>query len=119
MEEYNEEKNMQQREIKLGIPSYITVESEEGSFIGEQNSSKFEYEDICVEANENGEIWLTADTAPVKTVKLRWNTPLERTSKILGGVWERTYGDAEWKGMSGTRFMPWYFLALNEGVVTG
>ena len=75
MEEYNEEKNMQQREIKLGIPSYITVESEEGSFIGEQNSSKFEKEDICVEANENGEIWLTADTAPVKTVKLRWNTP--------------------------------------------
>ena len=88
MEEYDEEKNMQQREIKLGIPSYITVESEEGSFIGEQNSSKFEKEDICVEANENGEIWLTADTAPVKTVKLRWNTPLERTSKILGGVWE-------------------------------
>lgn len=38
MEEYDEEKNMQQREIKLGIPSYITVESEEGSFIGEQNS---------------------------------------------------------------------------------
>lgn len=69
MEEYDEEKNMQQREIKLGIPSYITVESEEGSFIGEQNSSKFEKEDICVEANENGEIWLTADTAPVKTVK--------------------------------------------------
>ena len=85
MEEYDEEKNMQQREIKLGIPSYITVESEEGSFIGEQNSLKFEKEDICVEANENGEIWLTADTAPVKTVKLRWNTPLERTSKILGG----------------------------------
>ena len=90
MEEYDEEKNMQQREIKLGIPSYITVESEEGSFIGEQNSLKFEKEDICVEANENGEIWLTADTAPVKTVKLRWNTPLERTSKILGGVWERS-----------------------------
>ena len=67
MEEYDEEKNMQQREIKLGIPSYITVESEEGSFIGEQNSLKFEKEDICVEANENGEIWLTADTAPVKT----------------------------------------------------
>ena len=110
---------MKKREIKLGIPSYITVESEEGSFIGEQNSSKFEKEDICVEANENGEIWLTADNSPVKTVKLRWNTPLERTSKILGGVWERTYGDAEWKGMSGTRFMPWYFLALNEGVVTG
>ena len=42
MEEYDEEKNMQQREIKLGIPSYITVESEEGSFIGEQNSLKFE-----------------------------------------------------------------------------
>ena len=41
---------MKKREIKLGIPSYITVESEEGSFIGEQNSSKFEKEDICVEA---------------------------------------------------------------------
>lgn len=119
MEKYDEEKVMKKREIKLGVPSYITVESEEGSFIGEQNSSKFEKEDICVEANENGEIWLTADNSPVKTVKLRWNTPLERTSKILGGVWERTYGDAEWKGMSGTRFMPWYFLALNEGVVTG
>ena len=43
---------------------------EEGSFIGEQNSSKFEKEDICVEANENGEIWLTADTAPVSYTHL-------------------------------------------------
>ena len=43
MEKYDEEKVMKKREIKLGIPSYITVESEEGSFIGEQNSSKRRY----------------------------------------------------------------------------
>ena len=60
---------MKKREIKLGIPSYITVESEEGSFIGEQNSSKFEKEDICVEANENGEIWLTATAWMIKRKK--------------------------------------------------
>ncbi len=39
-------------------------------------------------------------------------------SQILGDAWERTYGDVEWHGMSGNRYLPWYFLAkLSEKVL--
>lgn len=112
----------EQRSFQLGIPSYITVETEVESFIGKKDEAIFKEGDICVEYRQNEEteeVWLQADTTQVKTVKLRWNTPVKKESRILGGVWERTYGDVDWKGLSGTRFMPWYFMAAAGDCVQG
>ncbi len=36
---------------------------------------------------------------------------IPKSVRFLGDAWERTYGDAEWHGMSGNRHLPWYFLA--------
>ena len=44
-------------------------------------------------------------------VRIRWNKPVPKQARILGDAWERGYGDLEWRGMCGSRFMPWYFLA--------
>ena len=111
-----------QKQYRLGIPSFITVETEDGSWIGEKNAQKTEKDDVVVTYEttpEAEEVWLTADQTKVKTIKLRWNTPVDKKSRILGGSWERTYGDVDWKGVSGSRFMPWYFLAAVGETVTG
>ena len=111
-----------QKQYRLGIPSFITVETEDGSWIGEKDAQKTEkaYVVVTYETTpEAEEVWLTADQTKVKTIKLRWNTPVDKKSRILGGSWERTYGDVDWKGVSGSRFMPWYFLAVVGETVTG
>lgn len=58
--------------------------------------------------------FLTADTSAVEWIRLRWNTPLPKQARILGDAWERGYGDLEWRGISGNRFLPWYFLASTQ-----
>ena len=98
-----------QRQYRLGIPSFITVETEDSVWIGEKDAKRTEKGDVMVEYEttpETEEVWLTADQTKVKTIKLRWNTPVNKKSRILGGSWERTYGDVDWKGVSGSRFMP-------------
>ena len=82
-----------QKQYRLGIPSFITVETEDGSWIGEKDAQKTEKDDVVVTYEttpEAEEVWLTADQTKVKTIKLRWNTPVDKKSRILGGSWERT-----------------------------
>lgn len=96
-----------QKQYRLGIPSFITVETEDGSWIGEKDAQKTEKDDVVVTYEttpEAEEVWLTADQTKVKTIKFRWNTPVNKKSRILGGSWERTYGDVDWKGVSGSPF---------------
>lgn len=70
-------------------------------------------------------VTLTAPSAMVTTVKLRWNDRTERPLRVLGDHWERAYGDLEWRGIAPERVMPWYFLAYDGmrtsecGVKTG
>ena len=111
---------MQKAIFKLGLPDYITIETEEWKEIlrGEDPTVR----DVSVEIKEEGEgmaIAVTAETSRLRSLKLRWNTPLDKRSRILRSSWERTYGDARWRGISGRAFLPWYFLASCEGKVKG
>ena len=84
-----------QKQYRLGIPSFITVETEDGSWIGEKDAQKTEKDDVVVTYEttpEAEEVWLTADQTKVKTIKFRWNTPVNKKSRILGGSWERIRG---------------------------
>lgn len=110
------------RKIKLGMPDVITVETEEEKEsltpVGQQVCLK----DVCVswENTEEAEkIWICAKETPVRTVKLRWNRPMEKKCKVLGDVWERGYGEMEWRGICGGRILPWYFLVSTEEKQTG
>lgn len=51
-----------QKQYRLGIPSFITVETEDGSWIGEKNAQKTEKDDVVVTYEttpEAEEVWLT------------------------------------------------------------
>ena len=99
--------------FKLGLPHYVTIETEEWQEILEGDRTAVR--DVTVEIQEEGEamsIAVTAETSRIRTLKLRWNTPLDKRSRILRSSWERTYGDARWRGISGRAFLPWYFPGL-------
>ena len=76
---------------------------------------------------ENGTlaVYVTASTARIKRILLRWNFPTRTPVRLMGDKWERAYGDMTWGSLNGEIFMPWYFLAsdgtdtVGYGVKTG
>ncbi len=101
------------KSFQLGIPDYVTIQTEEQFYVSsgkkqtvQEGSTKVEFKD----ADGHQDIFLTSSDA-VRCVKVRWNYLLAKESRFLADAWERSYGDLAWKGMSGSRFMPWYFLA--------
>ncbi len=68
---------------------------------------------------EGGKVTLTAQTAGVRFVRLCWEAPLPENSRFLGDVWERGYGEFEWRGFVFDRAMPWYFFALSGETLAG
>ena len=107
-------------DFKLGVPDYVTVETEDERLVcqGGQptvtaGATTVEFQD----AGEHEDIFVTSEDAVI-CVKLRWNYKIPKSARFLGDAWERTYGDVEWHGMSGNRYLPWYFLAkLSEKVL--
>ena len=103
---------MKKKIFDLGIPHYITIETEEGSCILKGTGETVQRQDVTVEITGGvncRKVSITARDSKVRSVKLRWNSPLDKSSRLLGSSWERTFGDAQWKGISGRAFMPWYF----------
>ena len=107
-------------DFKLGVPDYVTVETEEERLVCQGGQTTVAAGATTVEfqnAGEHEDIFVTSEDA-VRCVKLRWNYKIPKSARFLGDAWERTYGDAEWHGMSGNRYLPWYFLAkLSEKVL--
>jgi alpha-galactosidase len=56
---------------------------------------------------------LSAASAGVARIGLRWNARLNATRQLLGDAWERGYGDLEWRAFVPDRVMPWYVLAFD------
>ncbi len=96
---------------------FITVKSAKGTHTFPNPDSCIQVSDIRVslagspDAGGHIDVCLTADTSAVEWIKIRWNRPLPKRVMILGDAWERGYGDLQWRGISGSRFLPWYFLA--------
>jgi alpha-galactosidase len=55
-------------------------------------------------------IELSAPTAAVLRIGLRWRGRLDAVRLLLGDAWERGYGDLEWRGFVPDRVMPWYVM---------
>ena len=99
--------------FQLGAPDYVTIETEEQSYVSSGQKQLVEEGKTKVEfgaADDCEEIFLTSQEA-LRCVKLRWNYKIAKGSRFLTDAWERSYGELGWKGMSASRFMPWYFLA--------
>lgn len=105
--------------MKIRYPDYVSIYSEKGKHDFERENS-LRFEDIRVEIvpkEENLTVVLSADTTPVRYVRLRWNfTDTEKrceSIKILEDEWERSYGFMDWRGISAARCMPWVCMVSN------
>ena len=63
-----------------------------------------------------GDVFLKGGTA--SSVKLVWTVALGAETRVLGDMWERTYGDSAWRRVDAAKVprkgcMPWYFLATD------
>lgn len=102
-----------QRFDMLGMPDFVTVRTEEKEAVMEISENQAVLDDIVVrfEKIENGNaVYLKSEKSAVKFIKLRWKAEAPSQAKVLGDEWERGYGTMEWRGISGGRIMPWYFL---------
>ena len=97
---------------KFPMPTGMLLKTDdEEKFLPFQNPTT--YKDITVELKPNGEalrVYITAGTTPVQRVTLYFADPLPEKAQVLSGVWERGYGDYEWRGYVPHRVMPWYFF---------
>ena len=62
---------------------------------------------------------LSAPTAQLTRIHLRWNLKVSTTSLVLGDAWERSYGDLAWRSIVPERPLPWYFATHDAGVTHG
>jgi len=76
--------------------------------------------EITTESSETGlHILVAAPKTKLTKIRFRWEAPFTPGRRFLGDQWERSYGDLEWRGLSGDRLMPWYFLASTPKFTTG
>ena len=107
--------------MKLRLPDRYTIytESDPG-----QITCAYEPDitlgDIRLSVDENADaltLRVTADTTPLKYIRLRWNfTDEEKRSdsfRILGDDFERGYSNLRFAGIEPERTMPWYMLVSN------
>ena len=52
-------------------------------------------------------------------VRVVWENTYFGDAKLLGDTWERAYGDMEWKSVSDSGKMPWYFMVYENGKTAG
>lgn len=108
--------------MKLRLPDWYTIYTEEEKF--SQITCAYEpdipLDDIHLSIDENGgalTLRVTADTTPLKYIKLRFNFTEEEKRNdavhILGDAYERGYSDLRWAGIEPERIMPWYMLVSN------
>lgn len=112
----------------LRAPDSVTAFLEGGSAGLSRDGRRWTAKGIAVEAEPHGTelpVRVTAEAAPLLRIRLRWTAAVPENWRILNDHWERSYGDLEWRGMSGERVLPWYFLAFDGsrthgyGVATG
>lgn len=112
----------------LGMPNYVGIETEKDKFvmkISGSNPVRLGKTEVAIGFKDDIRNIYVSSKDELRCVKLRWEYKIPKDSKFLSSVWERSYGDMEWKGMSAGRYMPWYFLAstserlLGFGVRTG
>ena len=60
------------------------------------------------------DLYISAKEDRPKFIELHWSAPVKNDIFVLGDVWERSYGDLEFKSISeNDRYMPWYFIATD------
>lgn len=74
--------------------------------------------DVRVFADENGKLFISAQSTRVRKIILTFEMKFSKQVKILGDAFERGYGTFAWKSPD-TSCLPWYFLAKTEEKIFG
>lgn len=65
--------------------------------------------------NDTLDLYATAKNDKVKFIELEWCFDSDEDLYVLGDVWERSYGELEFKKLcDNDRYMPWYFIATDK-----
>lgn len=103
-------------------PDLVMISWEGGEYRGHPQGDHVSTGDVTVTTlpgEEQLSIQVTANTTPLRFIKLRWKTEEPFTGCFLGDAWERVYGDAGWTSTVPYKAMPWYFLVQKEGETAG
>lgn len=73
----------------------------------------------CQRQDECLEVFIEAQTTPVRRVRLRWRFDGRLRGRVLGDAWERAYGDLEWACVNPFRSLPWYALVQDGHDMAG
>ncbi|MFN7995461.1 MAG: hypothetical protein U0Q18_17760 [Bryobacteraceae bacterium] len=112
----------------LRPPDFVTAFTDNAPVELAKQGGSWNAPGIQVRAEPRGEslpVRVTAETTPLLRIRLRWKAAPPTHWRILNDQWERSYGDLEWRCLSGDRVLPWYFLAFDGrktdgyGVATG
>ena len=106
----------------LRYPDRIVWQTEDGEFSksGQEGSVKEGDVHIAVElGKESLEIFVTAETTPIKLIRFRWKLQKPLQGLVLGDAWERGYGDMAWQTLLPYRAMPWYFFVNKDRETAG
>lgn len=74
---------------------------------------------ICVHIDSRGTVRVEGNKTPVYRLRLTAQNTYFNNALILGDTWERAYGDLAWRKPDYQRFMPWYFIAYENGKTYG
>ena len=105
--------------MKLRYPDFAVLYTENDKFKFSPDTSMTNGDaSVAFEIKDDALLLkVTADTTPLKYVKLRFNFTADEARhdsiKILGDAFERGYGDLSWMGITPERIMPWYILVSN------
>jgi alpha-galactosidase len=105
--------------MELRYPDYFSVFCESRAFETKEHTASFDDVKgaVCTTSGETLCISLFAKETAIKYLRLRWNfTEGEKRNdlvKVYGDVWERSYGDIEWRGIVPERYMPWVCAVSN------
>lgn len=100
-------------------PDVVMIE-EKQALPADGRKGVFALADVAVETVQSAEglsVHVTAQSTPVKKVRLRWRFEKRLKGQVLGDAWERSYGDLGWQHITPCQTLPWYAL-VNQGDVT-
>jgi alpha-galactosidase len=103
-------------------PAAVFVETDHWEKLKHSGSDAWSGRSAAVSSEQTGDskeikLFLEAGSAEVKTVRIRWNSPISGPIMLLADHWERGYGDLGWMGLQPERVFPWYVL-MNNGKTT-
>ena len=96
-------------------PSKVFAVLDDGEHELHRDGNAWSYRDVRVRFTSSGSgssVIVDCPTLPLQFIRLEWSYPLQKTRRIMGDHWERTYGDLEFHPLDANRKMPGISLPM-------